>query len=78
MGHTIGALVTEHVAVGVVKHYELVGPVRRFPEAEFAQPTPKASGRERPLTTDSRTSSAGGHLLACRLQRTGEVLAQLG
>jgi glucokinase len=34
MGHTIGALVTEHVAVGVVEKNELVGPVRRFPEAD--------------------------------------------
>ena len=33
MGHTIGALVTEHIAVGVVENNELVGPVRRFPEA---------------------------------------------
>lgn len=33
MGHTIGALVTEHIAVGVVEHNELVGPVRRFPAA---------------------------------------------
>jgi predicted NBD/HSP70 family sugar kinase len=34
MGHTIGALVTEHIAVGVVANNELVGPVRRFPEAD--------------------------------------------
>ena len=34
MGHTIGALVTEHIAVGVVENNELVGPVRRFPEAD--------------------------------------------
>jgi len=34
MGQTIGALVTEHVAVGVVENNELVGPVRRFPEAD--------------------------------------------
>jgi glucokinase len=32
MGHTIGALVTEHIAVGVVENNELVGPVRRFPD----------------------------------------------
>ena len=34
MGHTIGALVTEHIAVGVVENNELVGPVRRFPDAD--------------------------------------------
>src|ERR1044072_4704053 len=34
MGHTIGALVTEHIAVGVVEQNELVGPGRRFPEAD--------------------------------------------
>lgn len=33
MGHTIGALVTEHIAVGVVEENELVGAVRRFPAA---------------------------------------------
>ena len=34
MGQTIGALVTEHIAVGVVENNELVGPVRRFPDAD--------------------------------------------
>ena len=34
MGQTIGALVTEHIAVGVVEHNELVGAVRRFPDAD--------------------------------------------
>jgi glucokinase len=34
MGHTIGALVTEHIAVGVVGNNELVGAVRRFPAAD--------------------------------------------
>lgn len=34
MGQTIGALVTEHIAVGVVANNELVGPVRRLPEAD--------------------------------------------
>src|SRR3954471_12209260 len=33
MGHTIGALVTEHIAVGVVEQNELVGAVQRFPDA---------------------------------------------
>lgn len=32
MGHTIGALVTEHIAVGLVENNELVGQVRRFPD----------------------------------------------
>jgi predicted NBD/HSP70 family sugar kinase len=31
MAHTIGALVTEHIAVGLVEENELVGNVRRFP-----------------------------------------------
>lgn len=34
MGHTIGALVTEHIAVGMFEAHELVGSVRRFPDAE--------------------------------------------
>jgi glucokinase len=34
MGYTIGALVTEHIAVGVVEHNKLVGTVRRFPDAD--------------------------------------------
>lgn len=34
MGYTIGALVTEHIAVGVVENNELVGPARRFPGAD--------------------------------------------
>jgi predicted NBD/HSP70 family sugar kinase len=34
MGYTIGALVTEHIAVGLVEAGELVGAVRRFPEAD--------------------------------------------
>lgn len=34
MGHTIGALVTEHIAVAVIEQNELVGAVRRFPEAD--------------------------------------------
>ena len=34
MGQTIGALVTGHIAVGLLEGNELVGPVRRFPEAE--------------------------------------------
>jgi glucokinase len=33
MGHTIGALVTEHIAVGLVEQNELVGAVQRFPDA---------------------------------------------
>ncbi len=33
MGHTIGALVTEHIAVGVIEGNGLAGPVRRFPDA---------------------------------------------
>ncbi|MDT5268212.1 MAG: glucokinase [Acidobacteriota bacterium] len=32
MGHTIGALVTEHIAVGVIEANEVVGSVRRFPD----------------------------------------------
>jgi predicted NBD/HSP70 family sugar kinase len=32
MGQTIGALVTEHIAVGLVANHELVGSIRRFPE----------------------------------------------
>ena len=34
MGHTIGALVTEHIAVGIIEANELVGSVRRFPDAD--------------------------------------------
>ena len=34
MGHTIGVLVTEHIAVGIVENNELAGSVRRFPEAD--------------------------------------------
>ena len=34
MGQTIGALVTGHIAVGLLEGNELVGPVRRFPDAE--------------------------------------------
>ena len=34
MGHTIGALVTEHIAVGLIEGGELVGAVRRFPDGE--------------------------------------------
>jgi len=33
MGLTIGALVTEHIAVGLIQSHQLVGPIRRFPEA---------------------------------------------
>lgn len=33
MGHTIGALVTEHIAVAVIENNEVAGAVRRFPEA---------------------------------------------
>jgi glucokinase len=33
MGHTVGALVTEHIAVGLIGDDGLVGPVRRFPGA---------------------------------------------
>lgn len=32
MGQTIGALVTEHIAVGIVEQNRLVGAVRRFPD----------------------------------------------
>ncbi len=32
MGQTIGALVTEHIAVGLVEENRLVGAVRRFPD----------------------------------------------
>jgi glucokinase len=34
MGQTIGALVTEHIAVSLVADNRLVGPVRRFPEGD--------------------------------------------
>lgn len=33
MGATIGALVTEHIAVSVVENHKIVGPVRKFPDA---------------------------------------------
>jgi glucokinase len=33
MGLTIGALVTEHIAVSLIESQQLVGPVRKFPEA---------------------------------------------
>jgi glucokinase len=33
MAHTIGALVTEHIAVSLIENNQIVGPVRRFPEA---------------------------------------------
>ncbi|MBV9926923.1 MAG: ROK family protein [Acidobacteria bacterium] len=33
MGHTIGALVTEHIAVGLLENDELAGAIRRFPDA---------------------------------------------
>jgi len=34
MGLKIGALATQHIAVGVVEDNRIVGPVRRFPESE--------------------------------------------
>jgi predicted NBD/HSP70 family sugar kinase len=34
MGHTIGALVTEHIATGLIEENKLVGPVRRFPDVD--------------------------------------------
>ncbi len=33
MGLTIGALVTEHIAVSLIENHQIVGPVRKFPEA---------------------------------------------
>ena len=33
MGLTIGALVTEHIAVGLIESHQIVGSVHRFPEA---------------------------------------------
>jgi glucokinase len=36
MGHAIGALVTEHIAVGLIENNQLVGTVRRFPEVDAA------------------------------------------
>jgi predicted NBD/HSP70 family sugar kinase len=33
MGTTIGALVTEHISVSLVENHQIVGPVRRFPDA---------------------------------------------
>ncbi|HZE68946.1 MAG TPA: ROK family protein [Pyrinomonadaceae bacterium] len=33
MASTIGALVTEHIAVSLIENNQIVGPVRRFPEA---------------------------------------------
>lgn len=33
MGLTIGALVTEHIAVGLIESHQIVGPVRKFPHA---------------------------------------------
>jgi len=33
MALTIGALVTEHIAVSLIENYRLVGPIHRFPEA---------------------------------------------
>ncbi len=33
MGLTIGALVTEHIAVGLIEAHQIVSPIRRFPEA---------------------------------------------
>jgi glucokinase len=36
MGQTIGALVTEHIAVGVVENGKLVGRILRFPDNENA------------------------------------------
>jgi glucokinase len=33
MGLTIGALVTEHIAVSLIESHQIVGPVRKFPEA---------------------------------------------
>ena len=33
MARTIGALVTEHIAVSLIENNQIVGPVRRFPEA---------------------------------------------
>jgi glucokinase len=36
MGQTVGALVTEHIAVSMVADNRLVGPLRRFPEGEDA------------------------------------------
>jgi predicted NBD/HSP70 family sugar kinase len=33
MGLAIGALVTEHIAVSLIENHQIVGPVRKFPEA---------------------------------------------
>jgi predicted NBD/HSP70 family sugar kinase len=33
MSRTIGALVTEHIAVSLIENNQIVGPVRKFPEA---------------------------------------------
>src|SRR5712691_7052915 len=33
MGLTIGALVTEHIAVSLIENHQIVGKVRKFPEA---------------------------------------------
>src|SRR5260370_12722551 len=33
MGLTIGVLVTEHIAVSMIENHQIVGPVRKFPEA---------------------------------------------
>lgn len=34
MGHTIGALVTAHIATGLIEENKLVGSVRRFPDVD--------------------------------------------
>ncbi len=36
MGQIIGALVTEHIAAGLVENNQPVGPIRKFPETEDA------------------------------------------
>ena len=36
MGQTVGVLVTEHIAVGLVEDNQLLGSIRRFPQADGA------------------------------------------
>jgi predicted NBD/HSP70 family sugar kinase len=69
MGQTIGALVTEHIAVGLVENHQLVGEIRRFPEKKSisdalegmpAEEIVRRIGREIELISEGRAIEAIG------------------